>query len=991
MSQPKMMTKTTSQKDIHSTNETSTKKDAITEKEESGRPPVEYRFNEPDTPQNIQFEEGTNKINLATFSKLIERVTSPNLDDSTLLKEIMLTYHSFATSKELFTGLIERFKTCPNDPSKRVVKLRVFAVFKHWVDNHWHDFSKEPGLISELEKFCHNCIQRDPSLKAPAEQVATSLRNKLNAKETTLIATPRYRLPPKLPKNPNDPIMKMDPEEVARQLTLIDFDLFSKIQPYECYGLAWMKKDRDKRAPGIVAMAEHFNYISGWVATTIVTTEDFVKRTRVIDKFLMMAKFCLRFGNLNTALAIFSGLEAGPVFRLEKTFSALSLKSKRTLAELKEVLCTEKSYKSMREFLSHTNPPCIPYLGMFLTDLTFIEEGNVDYIDNLINFKKRRQIAETILKIMQYQQQGYLFFEPVDYIQKKLKSLTVLPQNTLYDCSYYLEPRPGQERPPRPDAIPPPRPSSSSSWRKISSFGLMGKTTTLPALEVVDTNARSPRLDLDYPPHYPFQEEDTSNNIQFDSNGQIKAATLAKIIERLTHHSNPDVVSLPAFLATFRTFCSPMKLLHLLIARFNVPPPKNKSPENLKIYSETLQSPVGLRVLNILKSWIDKHYYDFEDSALRNKLLEFINGVLANNAVLANWASVLKATIAKKEEEKRHPQPSLPTMERPPPSYVPSLPPSIDVYSVTVDAFHAEEVARQLSLQFFKHFETIKPSEFLVMSLKWVSGDVNKQPLTATELQTKAPNGTKFQQAVQTLKTLIDSDLTRVTNETKLANILEKWIEVLFHCSKMCNWQVVKTTVDCLARHYVAEKFSLWQKVSMAQKKFFFQMKEMCSRKNVTLFRTKILKTAPPTVPALNVVLQGLAEIEQELGPDLINGTLINIQKKYMLGEILVNLHRMQSVPYNFAPVEIIQKYLQKTSAITPEARLLSVSLRYTEPSIDQAIKELIATDPEFKTRVQEMLKEDTAVRWDEIPTKSDTESGRYGRYSFTFETKKTH
>lgn len=80
---------------------------------------------------------------------------------------------------------------------------------------------------------------------------------------------------------------------------------------------------------------------------------------------------------------------------------------------------------------------------MFLTDLTFIEEGNKDYINNLINFKKRRQIAETILKIMQYQQQGYLFFEPVESIQKKLKSLTVLPQEVLYECSYYLEPRAG--------------------------------------------------------------------------------------------------------------------------------------------------------------------------------------------------------------------------------------------------------------------------------------------------------------------------------------------------------------------------------------------------------------------------------------------------------------------------------------------------------------------------------------------------------------------
>jgi hypothetical protein len=50
---------------------------------------------------------------------------------------------------------------------------------------------------------------------------------------------------------------------------------------------------------------------------------------------------------------------------------------------------------------------------------------------------------------------------------------------------------------------------------------------------------RFPRLELDYPPQYPFQEEDKPENIQVDSNHQIQAGTLPKIIERLTHHLFP--------------------------------------------------------------------------------------------------------------------------------------------------------------------------------------------------------------------------------------------------------------------------------------------------------------------------------------------------------------------------------------------------------------------------------------------------------------------
>jgi hypothetical protein len=87
------------------------------------------------------------------------------------------------------------------------------------------------------------------------------------------------------------------------------------------------------------------------------------------------------------------------------------------------------------------------------------------------------------------------------------------------------------------------------------------------------------------------------------------------------------------------------------------------------------------------------------------------------------------------DEKKNPPLPS--TVEQPPRSYIPSIPPSIDIYSTTIEYFHPEEVARQLSLQFFRLFEAIKPSEFLVMSLKWIPGDINKQPLTTNELQTK--------------------------------------------------------------------------------------------------------------------------------------------------------------------------------------------------------------------------------------------------------------
>ena len=78
------------------------------------------------------------------------------------------------------------------------------------------------------------------------------------------------------------------------------------------------------------------------------------------------------------------------VFRLKETWDLLPEKGWDMWEELKEIFKCDQNFAALRTVNAKSPLPAVPYLGMYLSDLTFIdnESNYVDEGKTMINFVK---------------------------------------------------------------------------------------------------------------------------------------------------------------------------------------------------------------------------------------------------------------------------------------------------------------------------------------------------------------------------------------------------------------------------------------------------------------------------------------------------------------------------------------------------------------------------------------------------------------------------
>ncbi|KAF9900157.1 hypothetical protein EC991_007818 [Linnemannia zychae] len=396
-----------------------------------------------------------------TLPALVERLTLHDSIPASFVATFLLTYRSFTTTTEFFNLLFRRFTIAPpaglegkdlelwTERKLTPIRLRVFNTIKTWLESFYmEDEQEDRAMLPKIKEF--SSLMRH-SMSFAAVQII-KLVEKREASDGSLrkmVLNLTTQAPqPITPRNLKKiKFLELDPLEFARQLTIMEANAYNKIKPVECLAKAWTSEDPEiaAKAVNIKKMIETANLYANWINELVLMEKDTKKRALIVRQLVAVAEKLRLLNNFSLLYATTAALALSPVHRLKRTWELVPSKVMATYATLQAVTSSVKSWADYRQELHSANPPCVPFVGVYLTDLVMIQDGNPDFLkgaEHHINFAKRVSTAEVIREIQQYQSVPYCLTtvpEIQAFIRRGLDQSK--PVAELHELSLELEPR----------------------------------------------------------------------------------------------------------------------------------------------------------------------------------------------------------------------------------------------------------------------------------------------------------------------------------------------------------------------------------------------------------------------------------------------------------------------------------------------------------------------------------------------------------------------
>ena len=495
-----------------------------------------HRFSGSHTTLTDDFEETEQKILGKTFAHelmynkegqiiggtlraLIEKLTAhDSTPDALFVSTFYLTFRLFTTPMEFAEALANRFDYVgESQEADGPVRLRVYNIFKGWLESHWrHDCDDVvmPFIINfaqhALSKSLPTAGKRLAELAEKVQSVHGHVVPRLVSsigKTNTSIAqyfNPESPMPPPIISKSQlaalrswkisgsgVSILDFDPLELARQITLKESSIFCSILPEELLATEWNKRS-GSLAVNVRAMSTLSTDLANLVADSVLQLEEPKKRAILIKHWVKIANKCLELNNYDTLMAIICSLNSSTISRLKKTWEAVSQKTKMTLENLRNIVDVSRNYAVLRSRLQNHMPPCLPFVGTYLTDLTFVDHGNqaTRKLDtaagsvDVINYDKHVKTAKVISELQRFQIPYRLTEVPElqTWMQDQLVRVRSSGEKSFqsyYRRSLLLEPRERAQQQPLTEKTLPPQKAGDKDRFDFLAWAHHGKDKTI--------------------------------------------------------------------------------------------------------------------------------------------------------------------------------------------------------------------------------------------------------------------------------------------------------------------------------------------------------------------------------------------------------------------------------------------------------------------------------------------------------------------------------
>ncbi|KXN88122.1 Cell division control protein 25 [Leucoagaricus sp. SymC.cos] len=372
-------------------------------------------------PSEILIDEADNSVKGGTAAALVEKLTAHDQVDLPYSRAFLMTYKDFIALDELVELLVQRFTIQPPENltpkeledwtklKQHVVRTRVLNTFKTMIIEQYVLDKEDMYILRRMMEF----ISRDDVVDMPAAKALKSLieraQNTGDIGVKSFVTTNQIPAPTTImPKGGKKlKLLDIDPLELARQLTIMESRMYQRIKPIEALKRARAQKMELVDNIGVVIQTS--NRVSDWVAHSILSKEDSRRRAQVVKYLINVADRCRILNNFSTMVAITSGLNTPPIRRLKRTWEQVNQRVIAQFAACELTIENSKTFARYRQLMSSVTPPCVPFIGVFLSTLQFIVDGNPDYLppNNLINFFKRQKASEVMDDIKRWQATPY--------------------------------------------------------------------------------------------------------------------------------------------------------------------------------------------------------------------------------------------------------------------------------------------------------------------------------------------------------------------------------------------------------------------------------------------------------------------------------------------------------------------------------------------------------------------------------------------------------